>query len=94
MSWASIVRKSLPVPVPVPVVAKVVFHPFCADCGASAEVCRHCKKYAVHEDGLCGSCISSSTPSESMCIGLIRLANAAPKQPFLCKGCKLQKSCS
>ena len=87
-SWASVVGSLPSVALQKP---KVVFHPFCADCGHEAEVCRRCSKWAVHEDGLCGSCVSANTPSDSMCIGLIHLANAAPKQPFLCERCRIRR---
>lgn len=92
-SWSSIVKGSAAAAVPVASVSaqaaetKVVFHPFCADCGEEADVCRHCDKLAVYQDGLCGHCFSYNMPSDSMCTGYVKASNEAEKIPFKCSAC-------
>jgi len=91
-TWAQIVRGSSPAPSRLNPNAPVfVPQPRCVECGDVAEVCHRCRMYAVYEDGLCGSCVSWDTPSESMCIGLINLGNAARHMPLNCAACALKK---
>jgi hypothetical protein len=56
-----------------------------------AEVCRHCKKLAVYQDGLCGHCFSYRRPSEAMCIGYIYASNFAEQIPYTCGMCHENK---
>ena len=89
-SWSSIVRGPAAVssaPEAVAMKPKVVFHPFCADCGNDADVCRQCDKLAVYQDGLCGHCFSYNMPSDSMCMGYVKASNEAEKIPFKCSAC-------
>jgi len=84
-SWAQIVRGK---PTLNPNAPEWKPKPRCVDCGGVAEVCRRCTKNAVHEHGLCGMCWSWDMPSESMCIGYVRLSNDAHKMPFKCEPCR------
>jgi hypothetical protein len=78
-SWSSIVSSPK---------AKVVFHSFCADCGAEADACESCDTNAIYEDGLCGSCYVRSIPSDSMCKGYMDASRNAEKIPFKCASCR------
>ena len=89
-TWADITRvKSATKPQAPKAEPKVVFHAFCADCGKEADVCRRCdKSFAVYEDGLCGRCLVSTIPSDSMCKGYMDASREAHKIPYKCGSCR------